>query len=98
MLKKSKAKGSDQVKVTFSLPLDNPYGAVAVVGTFNGWDPTANKMVKRANNSYSTAVTLEAGQRHAFRYVAEDGNWFNDDKADGYELNEHGGQNCIVET
>lgn len=98
MIKKSKVKGTDQVKVTFSLPLDNPHGAAAVVGSFNDWDPAANKMAKRANNTYSTAVTLNAGQQYAFRYYAEDGSWFNDDEADGYEPNEHGGQNCILET
>jgi 1,4-alpha-glucan branching enzyme len=98
MLKKSKVKGADQVKVTFSLPLDNPYGAAAVVGDFNNWDPTANKMAKRANNRYSTAVTLAAGQRYAFRYITEDGTWFNEEEADGYEVSEHGSQNCIIET
>jgi 1,4-alpha-glucan branching enzyme len=98
MIKKSKIKGSDQVKLTFILPDDHPHHTAAVVGDFNGWDPFANKLTKRGNNTYSTAVTVDAGKRYTFRYVTADNEWFNDDTADAYEANEHGGQNCIVET
>ncbi len=98
MLKKSNIKGSEQVKVTFVLPQDHPHSAASVVGDFNDWDPAANKLVKRANNTLSTAVTLNKGQRYAFRYYAADGTWFNDEAADAYEPNEHGGQNCVIET
>lgn len=97
MLKKSKAKGSDKVKVTFILPAGHPHGNAAVVGEFNDWDPTANQMSKRNNGTYSTSVTLDKGQRYAFRYYAADGTWFNDEAADAYEPNEHGALNCIVE-
>lgn len=93
MLKKTKVKGSDQVKVTFTLPQDQPHGATSLVGEFNDWNPTANKLAKRSNNTFSTTVTLDAGKRYAFRYYAEDGTWFNDEAADDYE-----GQNCIVTT
>lgn len=98
MIKKSKVKGSDQVKVTFILPGDHGHGASSVVGDFNNWDPAANKFAKRNNNTYTASVNLEAGKRHVFRYYSQDGTWFNEPDADAYERNEHGAQNCIIQT
>lgn len=100
MIKRALVKGRDQVKVTFVLPVENgnPAAAkVAVAGEFNGWDPQATVLRKRGE-SRSASVTLDAGQRYAFRYVdtAED-RWFNDEAADSYERNEFGGENSIVD-
>jgi len=98
MLKKSKIKGSDQIKVTFILAADHPHTHASVVGTFNEWNPSANKLIKRNNGTYSTAVKLDPGGRYEFRYFTPDGDWFDDEAADGYEPGEHGINNCIVET
>ena len=42
MIRKKPQKGTNQVKVTFVLPGDHPYGAVSAVGDFNDWTPGAN--------------------------------------------------------
>ena len=97
MLKKKKGSGQNEVKVTFVLPADHPHTEASVVGDFNDWDPAANKFIKRSNNTYSTAVTLEKGKSYAFRYYTSDGTWFNDEDADGYVQNEHGSVNCVVQ-
>jgi len=97
MLKKKKLSGKNEVKVTFVLPADHPHKDASVVGEFNDWDPSANKLIKRNNNTYSTAVILEKGKSYAFRYYAPDGSWFNDEAADDYIQNEHGSVNCVVQ-
>jgi hypothetical protein len=67
------------VRVTFALPADKPGGAVSVVGDFNDWDPFAHPLRRRANGTRSAAVTVRAGSSLRFRYLAEDGLWFDDD-------------------
>ncbi|MGD9795882.1 MAG: hypothetical protein AB7V43_20640 [Acidimicrobiia bacterium] len=79
-------------KVTFSLTIDQP---VSVVGDFNGWDPHAHPLAKRTNGTRSVAVVLPAG-RYAFRYLAADGEFFDDEAADGYEENGFGGFHGIL--
>jgi hypothetical protein len=66
------------VRVTFTLPQDEPSGAVSVVGNFNGWDPFAHPLRRRANRTRSAAVTVQAGSTLHFRYLAEGGMWFDD--------------------
>lgn len=97
MINKRGKRNSDEVRVTFSLPADHPQAdSMVVVGDFNGWDPSANPLKRRSNGLYSTAITLEKGNRYAFRYRSESGEWFNDAEADAYEHNDFGEQNCIL--
>lgn len=98
MLKREPIKNSQQVKVTFVIPHNAEQARVSVVGDFNNWDPSATPLVKRANNTRSASVTLDAGQRYRFRYYSADDQWFNDEAADGYEPSEHGSENCILLT
>ena len=99
MIKKVNKRDSDQVKVTFVLPDDHPYGEeVSVVGDFNDWTAGEHTFVRRSNQTYSTNVMLEEGNRYAFRYYSEDEGWINDEEADDFEPNEYGATNCIVET
>ncbi len=95
MLKREILKKEGQVKVTFVIPHNPEQPRVWVVGDFNGWDPTATPLVKRANNTRSASVALKPG-RYAFRYYTADGEWFNDADADAFEVNEHGTHNAIV--
>jgi 1,4-alpha-glucan branching enzyme len=69
-----------------------------VVGDFNGWDPEENRMRPRSNGTWSAVVTLDRDRRYRFRYRSVDGEWFNDDAADGYESNEFDAMNCVVTT
>lgn len=96
MVKKDVVKNSNQVKVTFVLPVDPKRPKVSVVGDFNGWDPAANPMGKRNNGTMSTSVRLDAGQKICFRYYTPEGEWFNDEAADAYESGEFGADNSVV--
>jgi len=94
MLKRRKIKDSDQVKISFALPEDHPHAANAyVAGTFNDWNPQADRLIRRNNQTYSAVVTLDEGERYAYRYVSGDGQWFNAGDADDYE-----GENGVLHT
>jgi 1,4-alpha-glucan branching enzyme len=67
------------VRVTFTLPADQPGGPVSVVGDFNDWDPFAHPLRRRTNGTRSAAVTVRAGSTLYFRYLAEGGLWFDDE-------------------
>ena len=97
MLKRRKISGSNTVKVSFILPADDPRLPASVVGDFNEWDPKANPMVRRSNETYSAVVPLIADATYRFRYRSGDGTWFNDEAADGYDANVHGSTDCLVE-
>lgn len=95
MIKRESTKDG-KVKVTFILPYEEGQPAVSVVGDFNSWDPKTTKLVKRRNGTCSASVTLDAGQTVRFRYYSADGVWMNESEADGYEANEHGSENCLL--
>ena len=79
MIKTSRPGRDGTVRVTFALPIDEPGGAVSVVGDFNDWNPHTHPLRKRANRTRSAAVTVQAGTTLHFRYLAEGGVWFDDD-------------------
>ena len=81
MIKRSKLFGS-KTRVTFALPADEPAGTVSVVGDFNDWQPGKHELQARKNGTRTVSVPLEPG-RYAFRYLATDGVWFDDEQADG---------------
>lgn len=81
-------------KLTFSVADDGP---VSVVGDFNGWDPGAHPLRRRANGRRSVAVTLPCGSRLAFRYLADGGLFFDDVDADRLEPNGYGGTHSVIE-
>jgi 1,4-alpha-glucan branching enzyme len=81
LIKTAKPGGKGTVRVTFTLPVDEPGGAVSVVGDFNDWDPFAHPLRRRANGTRSAAVTVKAGSTLHFRYLAEGGVWFDDEAA-----------------
>ena len=79
MIKTTKPGRDGSVRVTFALPIDEPGGAVSVVGSFNDWNPCTHPLRKRANQTRSAAVTVRAGTTLHFRYLAEGGVWFDDE-------------------
>jgi 1,4-alpha-glucan branching enzyme len=79
LIKTARPGHNGTVRVTFALPADVPCGDVSVVGDFNGWDPFANPLRRRANGTRSAAVTVLAGSTLRFRYLAEGGIWFDDE-------------------
>lgn len=84
------------VKLTFVVPENDGYGQVAVVDDFNGWDPMATPLRKR-RGVWKGSVVVEPGKRYAFRYLAAEGLWFNDDAADDYQANGYGGSDSVVD-
>lgn len=95
MILREPTRKGDKVKVTFVLPDDDEPGDVFVAGDFNLWNPGATRL-KRRGHIRSASLTLSTGRRYAFRYY-RDGRWFNDDRADGYEPNGYGHNNCILD-
>jgi 1,4-alpha-glucan branching enzyme len=86
MLRRRTIKDRDQVRISFALPEDHPHAANAyVAGSFNDWDPTADRLIRRNNQTYSSVITLDKGERYAYRYVTDTGEWFNAGDADEYE-------------
>jgi 1,4-alpha-glucan branching enzyme len=81
VIRQSKVAKTNEVKVTFALPQDEPTGPVSVVGDFNQWTPGKHVMAKRANGTRSVSVTLPPGSTVRFRYLGEHGNWFDDPDA-----------------
>ena len=79
LIKTTKPGRDGSVRVTFALPMDEPGGAVSVVGNFNDWNPFTHPLRKRANRTRSAAVTVQAGSTLHFRYLAEGGLWFDDE-------------------
>jgi hypothetical protein len=79
VIKTTKPGHDGSVRITFALPIDEPGGAVSVVGSFNDWNPFTHPLRKRANRTRSTAVTVQAGTTLHFRYLAEGGVWFDDE-------------------
>ena len=82
MIRRSTIAKSDDIKVTFALPQDNPSGPVSVVGDFNNWTPGKHVLAKRTNGTRSVSVTVPKGSTVRFRYLAEGGHWFDDPDAD----------------
>jgi len=95
MIKREDATGC-KVKVTFALPYEEGQPGISLVGDFNDWNPSANRLVKRRNGTASVAVTLEKGKTYRFRYYRDDDVWLNDREADDYEFTEHGSENCLL--
>jgi hypothetical protein len=85
LIKTTKPGQDGTVRVTFALPIDEPGGAVSVVGNFNDWNPFTHPLRKRANRTRSAAVTVQAGSTLHFRYLAEGGVWFDDESIPAQE-------------
>ena len=85
LIKTTKPGRDGTVRVTFALPIDEPGGAVSVVGNFNDWNPHTHPLRRRANRTRSAAVTVQAGTTLHFRYLAEGGVWFDDESVAAHD-------------
>lgn len=81
MIKTSRPDRNHVVRITFVLPVGQPPGAVSVVGDFNDWNPFAHPLRRRGNGTRSAVVSVPAGSTILFRYLAENGLWFDDETA-----------------
>jgi 1,4-alpha-glucan branching enzyme len=96
MIRTETFKKKGEVRVTFALPQDDPRLPASVVGDFNGWDPHAHPLRKRANRTWSVAVTLPIGSRHEFRYLGAAGKWFDESPDGSLVTRQPGRPNCVL--
>ncbi len=97
MIRRQELRGNDSVKITFVLPPDHAHGKTSVVGDFNDWDPYANPLRRRSNQTFSTAITVRRGKRIHFRYLGKDGQWFDEPDSDRFQATGQGTIDCVLE-
>jgi 1,4-alpha-glucan branching enzyme len=68
---------------------------VLVCGEFNGWQPEAAPMTRRADGTWETSLALHPG-RYQYKFVV-DGNWIHDPNAKINVPNEHHSLNSVIE-
>ncbi|HQU71699.1 MAG TPA: isoamylase early set domain-containing protein [Calditrichia bacterium] len=85
-------------KVTFFLPAAAAPQAktVNLVGDFNNWNKTADRMKKSRDGSFSIKMEIPAGKDYQFRYLIDGVTWENDWQADRYEFNGIDGDNSVL--
>lgn len=98
MLKKSYSKTGAVCRVTFKYENAEQAGSALLVGEFNDWSLETTPMKKLKNGTFSTTISLPAGQSYRFRYVLDGNVWVNDTAADRYAPNEYGEENSVVTT
>ena len=84
-------------RVTFSLPNSVWADNIYLVGDFNGWSNTSHPLTVTRDGLWTITVDLELNREYQFRY-RRDGEWMNDNQADGYVQNPYGSDNFIVVT
>ena len=84
-------------RVTFSLPESVWADTIYLVGDFNGWNNTSHPFTVDRDGLWSITVDLELDREYEFRY-RRDGEWMNDNQADGYTQSPYGSDNFIVVT
>lgn len=99
MIKKAPSPREGKVLVTFELPASFWATQVHLVGDFNDWDQASHPLTQRRTDEvWEITLELDAGREYQFRYLMDGREWCNDDHADGYTPNPHGGDNSVVVT
>jgi 1,4-alpha-glucan branching enzyme len=80
--------------VTFMIP--DEHGAVSVVGDFNGWDPHQHPLVELEGRRHVT-VRFAPETLVTFRYLSEEGSFFDDPTADFFESNGYGQTHSVLD-
>lgn len=89
--------GTEVVTFIIEPRLEHAAGAIAVVGDFNDWDPTVDRFAPGADGRWRATVSMATGRRHLFRYLAENGDWFDEPDADERRDDGHGRVNCVLD-
>lgn len=82
------------VPVPFVLPLPGAT-RVALVGDFNGWNPTATLLSKSVNGVWTATVALTPG-RHAYGFVVDDTLWVRDPRAELERDADYGRDHSVI--
>ncbi len=85
-------------KVTFRLPKEAANGAqmVTIVGDFNKWNLTENKMKKLKSGDFTLTLNLPCNREYRFRYLIDANKWENDWFANKYVPNDFGTEDSVV--
>lgn len=97
MLLKSYSKTGNYCRVTFKLPAEVNAASAALCGDFNDWNTEANPMKRLKDGSFSTTVSVQAGNTYRFRYLLDGERWENDWHADAYSPGSYGSDDSVVE-
>jgi len=74
--------------------IDHTARSVAVVGSFNDWDATANLLTQTSDSVWSTNIMLAAG-RYEYQLVV-DGKWIQDPAAQRSANSDFGAANSVM--
>ncbi len=72
----------EQAVVRFSLAAADHPGIVSVVGNFNDWTAGLDELESQPDGVRAVSVGLSYGQTIVFRYLHDDGKWFDEPDAD----------------
>ncbi len=85
-IKKTELK-SGKIKVTFKISgeASENFANASLVGDFNNWDKSADKMKKlKKDGSFSIQKTFESGKEYQFKYLLRTENWMNETESDKF--------------
>lgn len=97
MVKKSYTRTGNSCLVTFYLPADVQATKAVLCGEFNNWDAGAAPMKRKKDGSFYASVHLTAGTQYRYKFFLDGTRWENDWDAEGYQPNDHGTEDSIVE-
>jgi glycosidase len=84
------------VRVTFLYEVgEGQSSQVFVAGSFNGWDPTAEKMSDEDGDGIYVLVKEMAPGEYHYKFV-DNGNWLTDENAASFVDDGFGGQNSVL--
>ncbi|UCH80587.1 MAG: isoamylase early set domain-containing protein [Nitrospiraceae bacterium] len=97
-IKKQYLKSNGSCNVTFRLPREAAPDAqvVTIVGDFNNWNLTDNKMKKLKNGDFKVTLKLHRDREYRFKYFIDSSRWENDWCADKYIPNTFGSDDSLV--
>lgn len=87
-----------KARITFILPNVLWVDSIHLVGDFNNWRCCTHPLEQARDGTWSITVELEIGRAYQFRYLIDGTQWTNDNHADAYVHNPHGGDNFVVIT
>ena len=96
MLKKNYTKSGRSCRITFKVPAGVEAESVTLLGDFNAWDAESHPLTRRKDGSYSTTISLAAGQDYRFRYLVDRDQWVNDEEADREVSNGFGTSDGVI--
>ena len=79
-----KSRASCKVRFQLSPEEAQGSGAIFLVGDFNSWNVKSHPMKCLKDGGFSLEVELPLGLDCQFRYLSDEGRWFNDLEADAY--------------